>query len=93
MTAFSPRSRYAGVATRQTTLADGTIATLVDAPRRAAPALAGFHPRTDGQRPDHLAAIYLGEATAAWRLYDAGDGATPEALAARALIGVPRRQG
>jgi hypothetical protein len=53
--------------------------------------LLGFHRRTLGQRLDHLAAHYLGDATAFWRLCDANGAVVPDALAARALVGIPSK--
>ena len=59
---------------------------------RSRPAIRGFHPRTEGQRPDALAAHYLADATAFWRLCDAGDALAPDALAARDLVAVPAKE-
>lgn len=90
---FSKRSRYAKALTRVVSLADGRQVTLVDPPMRASQPLAGYHKRSDEQRLDQIAAVYLGDPTGYWRLCDAADGATPDALAARPLVGVPRPGG
>jgi hypothetical protein len=58
-------------------------------PPRERVALLGFHPRTEDQRLDVIAAHYLGDATAFWRLCDANATAIPDALAARDRIGIP----
>jgi hypothetical protein len=53
--------------------------------------LAGFHARKQGQRLDHIAARYLGDATAFWRLCDANGSLSPDALGARDLVGIPKK--
>jgi hypothetical protein len=86
---FFPGSRYAGAGTYAVTTARGAMVTAIRLPIRARPALRGFHPRLDTQRPDLLAAHYLGDATAFWRLCDAGGAIAPDALATRERIPIP----
>ena len=66
--------------------------TAVRLPIRSAPAIRGDHPRIDGQRLDLLAAHYLADATAFWRLCDAGGAIAPDALAVRDRIAVPEEE-
>jgi hypothetical protein len=86
---FLPTSRYsaAGTYAARTPRGDTVIATRL--PIRPRPPTRGFHLRKDGQRLDLIAAHYLGDATAFWRLCDAGGAIAPDALAARAQIAVP----
>jgi hypothetical protein len=86
---FQPSSRYAtaGTYAARTTSGQAVIATRL--PIRTQPAIRGFHARNDTQRLDLLAAHYLGDATASWRLCDAGDAICPDALAVRARIAIP----
>jgi hypothetical protein len=85
---FSANSRYAGLATYTVSLANGrtVTATTLPIPRRGS--LLGYHPRIEGDRLDLLAARYLKEPTGFWRLCDANDSFSPDALAARPLIGI-----
>jgi len=51
----------------------------------------GFHRRTNDQRLDLIAYHFLANPTAFWRLCDANNSVVPDALGARALIGIPRK--
>ena len=86
---FFPNSRYAKAGTYTTRTAGGAPVVATRLPIRPPPGVRGFHTRHDTQRPDLLAAHYLGDATAFWRLCDAGDAIAPDALAARAKIAIP----
>jgi hypothetical protein len=86
---FLANSRYATAGTYATRTSSGAEVRAVRLPIRARPEVRGFHRRVEPQRPDLIAAHYLGDATASWRLCDAGDAVAPDALAARALIAVP----
>lgn len=86
---FSANSRYSGLATYTVVLANGRTVTATTLPIALRGPLLGFHPRVEGDRLDLLAARYLKEPTAFWRFCDANDSFSPDALAARPLIGVP----
>ena len=86
---FFPGSRYASLSPYDVTLPGGTMVQAIPLPLPGSPAVLGYHRRTQGQRLDHIAARYLGDATAFWRLCDANDAVVPDALAARDLIGIP----
>ena len=86
---FTTDSRYANTGTYQVTFADGTAVTVTRAPRPAATRLVGWHRRAEGERLDVIAHRYNGNATQAWLLCDANDAMSPDALAARELIGIP----
>jgi len=87
---FSRNSRYANVGPYTLRTARG-IVTATRLPIREVPAARGTHPRTDDQRPDHLAAHFLADATAFWRLCDANETIAPDALAARDRIVIPKK--
>ena len=86
---FLPNSRYANAGTYCVLTKGGVNVIVSRLPVRARTQVRGFHPRTEGQRPDGIAAKYLADATAFWRLCDAGDAVAPDALAARDRIAVP----
>jgi hypothetical protein len=88
---FTATSRYARAATVTVTAARGDTVAAVRLPVRPRPALGAVHPRTEGQRLDHIAAHYLADATGYWRLCDASDALAPDALAARERVEVPKR--
>ena len=90
---FFPGSRYEKTGTYTVRKADGTTVTAARLPRPRQGRLLGYHRRLEGQRLDHVAAHYLKDPTAFWRLCDAGDTVVPDALAARELIGIPAREG
>jgi hypothetical protein len=87
---FGSSSRYAQQKTYTVTTADGRVVTAVQLPLPQALILAGYHPRAEGDRLDLLAARYLKDATAFWRLCDANNAPAADALAARPLIGIPK---
>lgn len=86
---FFPGSRYEKMPTYTVTLGDGRQMTAVTLPLPGTPPLLGYHRRLVGQRLDHIAAHYLGDATGFWRLCDANGAPVPDALAAHDLIGIP----
>ena len=88
---FYPGSRYEKTGAYQVALPDGRRVTAARLPLPAAPPLAGFHRRLEGQRLDHIAAHYLADATAFWRLCYANNAMSPDALAARDMVGIPVR--
>jgi hypothetical protein len=86
---FTPGSRYAGSGTSVLTGPDGSQIAVLIPPLPTAPAVAGYHQRRDGERLDLIAAQYLADATATWRLCDANNSMVPDALGARSFIGIP----
>jgi hypothetical protein len=86
---FLPNSRYANAGMYTVTTPRGVTVSVSRLPVRSRPLIRGFHPRTGVQRPDGIAAHYLADATAFWRLCDAGDAVAPDALAARDRIAIP----
>ena len=81
--AFSPTSRYYGIATTRLVQADGR--TVVYVQRRFLPPLENFAPLevitiAAGDRLDNLTARYIGDPEQFWRLCDANGAMQPEAL-------------
>ena len=89
---FKSNSRYANAGTYTVNTASGETLAVSRLPVRPRPSIRGLHSRTEGQRPDALAAHYLADATAFWRLCDAGDALAPDALAARDQVAVPAKE-
>ena len=89
---FTPNSRYADAPTYDLTLPDGRKVTALVFPGPRRPPLLGYHRREEGQRLDLLAAHYLKDPTAFWRICDANGALSPHALAVHALIGIPRQE-
>lgn len=87
---FDRNSRYAKAPTYQTRTPDGreVAAVAIPLPRSEAPA--GLHRKLEGDRLDLLAARYLGDPTAFWRLCDLAGSEVPAALEARPLIAIPK---
>jgi hypothetical protein len=87
---FFPGSRYLGLGSYTATQRDGTTVSVTRLPLPAQPPLAGYHRRLVGERLDLVAARYPKDATAFWKLCDANNALSPDALAAADLIGIPR---
>jgi hypothetical protein len=89
---FFPGSRYQTQTTYTTVLPDGRVVTAVQLPLPSNPPVIGYHKRVQSERPDLIANHYLGDATTTWRLCDANNAMTPEALNGRALVAVPNKE-
>jgi len=76
--------------TYQVTRVDGSVVTATRLPLPASRPVAGYHPRQAGQRNDLLAAHYLGDPTATWVLCDTNQTISPDALASRLQVAIPR---
>ena len=90
---FASNSRYAAMPQDIVTRADGRAVAVVRLPLPGSPRLLGYHRRHAGQRLDLIASHYLADATAFWRLCDADDAVSPDALGARDLVGIPAKEG
>ena len=82
---FPPTSRYYGIDTKQLTTADGRV--IVYLQRRFVPAPDRFallveHVVSQGERLDNIAAQYIGDPEAFWRIADANTAMQPEDLTA-----------
>jgi hypothetical protein len=88
---FTKGSRYEKAGTATAAKLDGTLVAVTRIPLPTSLSLIGFHRQREGNRLDLVAARYLGDATAFWRLCDVNQSVVPDALAARDLIGIPPR--
>jgi hypothetical protein len=86
---FFPGSRYATMTTYNVARADGATVQAVKIPLPGRPLVTGYHRRLAGQRLDLIAAHYLNDAMALWRLCDANNTMVPDALSAADLVGIP----
>ena len=77
---FTNNSRYKNSETYSLRDRHGRDVRVVAVPDPRPQQFRGYHPRKQGQRLDHLAAHYLDEPTAFWRICDANDAMLPEAL-------------
>ena len=69
---------------------DGTVVTAARLPTAlATQSPIGYHLRIEGDRLDLLAARYLNDPTWFWKLCDANDTVSPDALIARPQVGIP----
>jgi hypothetical protein len=88
---FKRNSRYANAGTYTVRTSRGSTVVVTRLPVRAQPVARGVHPRKDVERLDLIASHYVGDATAAWRLCDASDALSPDALATREVVVIPRK--
>jgi hypothetical protein len=92
MTLFDPKSRYANAPT--VLMVDARGRTVEVVPPAAAPTqtLRGRHLRRQGERADHLAALYLSDPAAYWRLAEMNDAMTAEVLAELRALDIPNKR-
>ena len=86
---FFPGSRYAAMPQYRVVRADGSVVQAVKIPLPGKANVLGYYRRLADQRLDAIAAHFLADATAFWRLCDANNTAMPDALAKRDLVGIP----
>jgi hypothetical protein len=84
-----PGSRYSMSKTYTVRRPDGTSVTVLQIPLPGAALTQGYYRRGGQQRLDGIANAFLQDATATWRLCDANNSVVPDALGARALVGIP----
>ncbi|QAA81836.1 hypothetical protein EI546_08945 [Aequorivita sp. H23M31] len=88
---FTDKSRYKKVSQYETTDSRGRTVKVVATPAPLQQSIRGFHLLKQGQRPDHLAALYLNDAAAFWRIAEANDCMLPEALTEKSEIAIPNK--
>lgn len=92
MALFEPGSRYARFAeTYSVTDRRGRTVKALTPATPPPEARLGLHARRRGERLDHLAGFYLGEATAFWRIAELEDAILPEALSEIPDVKIPVR--
>lgn len=77
---FHPKSRYAKVETYSAIDARGREVAVVGPATKPSANLLGIHLLKQGQRLDHLAALYLNDPAGFWRIAEQNDAMLPEAL-------------
>ena len=88
---FDRTSRYANLAPYAVTDRRGRVVQVVPALVAAPQALLGYHLRKQGQRLDHLAQRWLGDASQSWRLAELAGAMHPDAIAEADEIAIPTR--
>lgn len=91
MSLFDPNSRYTGLTTMKMRDGRGRMVEVVPPAPAPVQALRGRHLRRQGERPDHLAAFYLSDAAAFWRLAELNDAMTAEVLSELRELDIPVR--
>ncbi len=91
MTIFDPGSRYAKLPTVLMVDARGRTVEVVPPALAQPQSLRGRHIRRQGERPDHLAALYLADPTAWWALGWINDAMTAEVLSELREVDIPTR--
>ena len=86
---FDPKSRYAAVPTVLMTDARGREVVVVPPAPAPVQTLRGRHLRRQGERPDHLATLYLSNPAGFWRLAEFNDAMTAEVLSEQRELLIP----
>jgi hypothetical protein len=90
---FDPKSRYAAVIPVLVTDARGRAVSAIPAPPAPEEAVLGVHARRQNERADHLAALYLSDPAAFWRLAEINDAMTAEVLTELRDVLIPTARG
>jgi len=85
-------NRYQGLKPYQVPDRKGRLVTVLPVPPAPKQTLRGYHMRRQGQRLDHLAAKYLDDATAFWRIAELADVMYPVALTEEREIPIPHKR-
>lgn len=88
---FDSTSRYASADTQNVPDARGRTVPVVIPPPPPEQSLLGIHALRQGERVDHLAAKYLSEPTAYWRIAEQNDVMLPDALIEAREIEIPKK--
>ena len=91
MSIFDPKSRYAKLATVLMKDARGRTVEVVPPAPAPAQELRGTHLRRQGERPDHLATLYLSDPAGFWRLAEMNDAMTAEVLSELRGVDIPTK--
>jgi hypothetical protein len=89
---FDDKSRYKKAETYTVTDSRGRSVTVVGVPKAPSLSLLGYHRLIQGQRLDHLAYQYLGEATASWKIAEANEAMLQEAISEKSEIAIPSKK-
>jgi hypothetical protein len=89
MTLFDPKSRYSNLPTVLMVDARGRTVEVVPPAPAPLQGLLGRHLRRQGERPDHLATLYLSDPAGFWRLAEMNDAMTAEVLSELRELDIP----
>lgn len=89
MSLFDAKSRYATQASVHRLDARGRLVEAVPPAPPPRQGLRGRHLRREGERADHLAALYLGDASGYWRLAEFNDAMSAEVLSELRALDIP----
>ena len=92
MSLFDPKSRYAKLPTVLMLDARGRTVEVVPPAPAPEQTLRGRHLRRQGERADHLAARYLSDPAATWRLAEMNDTMSTEVLAKLRVVDIPQNR-
>ena len=88
---FDPKSRYYPIAPVFLTDSRGRAVAVTPPAPGPAQGLLGIHSRREGERADHLAALYLADPAGYWRIAEMNDAMTAEALTELREVAIPGR--
>jgi hypothetical protein len=91
MTLFDPKSRYAKLKTVLMTDARGRTVEVVPPAPAPDQRWRGTHVMRQGERPDHLAALYLADGAGYWRIAELNDAMTAEVLTESRELQIPHK--
>lgn len=91
MSNFDPGSRYAKLPTVLMVDARGRTVEVVPPALAQPQPLRGRHVRRQGERPDHLGALYMGDPTAWWAIAWRNDAMTAEVLSELRELDIPSK--
>jgi hypothetical protein len=86
---FDEKSRYAKLEPVHTVDARGRTVEAIPPAPKPGQTLRGIHQRKENERPDHLAALYVGDAAGYWRLAEMNDAMTAEVLSELREVEIP----
>jgi len=89
MSLFDPKSRYAKLGTVLTTDARGRQVEVVPPAPKPEQSLRGTHVLRQGERADHLAALYLADPAGFWRIAEMNDAMSAEVVTELPEIDIP----
>jgi hypothetical protein len=88
---YDAKSRYRNQPLQTVSDARGRTVNIVVPPDAPPQILRGYHLLRQGERMDHLAARYLGNAHGYWRIAEFNDAIQAEMLTELAEIGIPNK--
>lgn len=91
MSIFGSKSRYANLDTVQMQDARGRTVEVVPPAPQPQQTLRGTHLLRQGERPDHVATLYLADPAGFWRLGEMNDVMTAEALSELRGVEIPNK--